>query len=161
MPKGNNSKLKLSYLEKIMLEKTDEEPPPDRPYSGGAETRPQRRPLPCTPGDCPSRDKLPPVPSGRIGEASWLHRPIPKVPVVAPNPSDPWTGRELTNRHSLPFSLPSQMEPRTDTPRLGSTFNLDTSMVSPDFEIIYLSNKYLWMTLMGNVLWYVLYWIQR
>ncbi|KAM9767558.1 E3 ubiquitin-protein ligase CBL isoform 2-T2 [Dama dama] len=103
-------------------------PPPDRPYSGGAETRPQRRPLPCTPGDCPSRDKLPPVPSGRIGEASWLHRPIPKVPVVAPNPSDPWTGRELTNRHSLPFSLPSQMEPRTDMPRLGSTFNLDTSM---------------------------------
>uniref|UniRef100_A0A8C2R0R2 E3 ubiquitin-protein ligase CBL n=1 Tax=Capra hircus TaxID=9925 RepID=A0A8C2R0R2_CAPHI len=103
-------------------------PPPDRPYSGGAETRPQRRPLPCTPGDCPSRDKLPPVPSGRIGETSWLHRPVPKVPVVAPNPSDPWTGRELTNRHSLPFSLPSQMEPRTDTPRLGSTFNLDTSM---------------------------------
>ncbi|XP_026937860.1 E3 ubiquitin-protein ligase CBL [Sagmatias obliquidens] len=103
-------------------------PPPDRPYSGGAETRPQRRPLPCTPGDCPSRDKLPPVPSGRAGEASWLPRPIPKVPVVAPNPSDPWTGRELTNRHSLPFSLPSQMEPRTDVPRLGSTFSLDTSM---------------------------------
>ncbi|KAK2504040.1 hypothetical protein MC885_002669, partial [Smutsia gigantea] len=88
-------------------------PPPDRPYSVGAETRPQRRPLPCTPGDCPSRDKLPPVPSSRLGE-SWLPRPIPKVPAVAPNPSDPWTGRELTNRHSLPFSLPSQMEPRTD-----------------------------------------------
>uniref|UniRef100_A0A8D0R5J8 E3 ubiquitin-protein ligase CBL n=1 Tax=Sus scrofa TaxID=9823 RepID=A0A8D0R5J8_PIG len=106
-------------------------PPPDRPYSGGTETRPQRRPLPCTPGDCPSRDKLPPVPSSRVGEASWLPRPIPKVPVVAPNPGDPWTGRELTNRHSLPFSLPSQMEPRTDVPRLGSAFSLDTSVPLP------------------------------
>ncbi|XP_053780865.1 E3 ubiquitin-protein ligase CBL isoform X5 [Desmodus rotundus] len=102
-------------------------PPPDRPYSVGAETRPQRRPLPCTPGDCPSRDKLPPVPSSRFGE-SWLPRPIPRVPVVTPNLSDPWTGRELTNRHSLPFSLPSQIEPRADVPRLGSTFSLDTSM---------------------------------
>uniref|UniRef100_A0A2K6BV70 E3 ubiquitin-protein ligase CBL n=1 Tax=Macaca nemestrina TaxID=9545 RepID=A0A2K6BV70_MACNE len=102
-------------------------PPPDRPYSVGTESRPQRRPLPCTPGDCPSRDKLPPVPSSRLGD-SWLPRPIPKVPVSAPNSSDPWTGRELTNRHSLPFSLPSQMEPRPDVPRLGSTFSLDTSM---------------------------------
>uniref|UniRef100_A0A2I2Y9Q1 E3 ubiquitin-protein ligase CBL n=1 Tax=Gorilla gorilla gorilla TaxID=9595 RepID=A0A2I2Y9Q1_GORGO len=102
-------------------------PPPDRPYSVGAESRPQRRPLPCTPGDCPSRDKLPPVPSSRLGD-SWLPRPIPKVPVSAPSSSDPWTGRELTNRHSLPFSLPSQMEPRPDVPRLGSTFSLDTSM---------------------------------
>lgn len=102
-------------------------PPPDRPYSVGAETRPQRRPLPCTPGDCPSRDKLPPVPSSRPGD-SWLSRPIPKVPVATPNPGDPWNGRELTNRHSLPFSLPSQMEPRADVPRLGSTFSLDTSM---------------------------------
>uniref|UniRef100_A0A2K5X071 E3 ubiquitin-protein ligase CBL n=1 Tax=Macaca fascicularis TaxID=9541 RepID=A0A2K5X071_MACFA len=102
-------------------------PPPDRPYSVGTESRPQRRPLPCTPGDCPSRDKLPPVPSSRLGD-SWLPRPIPKVPVSAPSSSDPWTGRELTNRHSLPFSLPSQMEPRPDVPRLGSTFSLDTSM---------------------------------
>uniref|UniRef100_A0A8B7W6W6 E3 ubiquitin-protein ligase CBL-like n=4 Tax=Castor canadensis TaxID=51338 RepID=A0A8B7W6W6_CASCN len=102
-------------------------PPPDRPYSVGAETRPQRRPLPCTPGDCPSRDKLPPVPSSRLGD-SWLSRPIPKVPVATPSPSDPWTGRELTNRHSLPFSLPSQVEPRADVSRLGSTFSLDTSM---------------------------------
>nr|XP_054294484.1 E3 ubiquitin-protein ligase CBL isoform X2 [Pongo pygmaeus] len=102
-------------------------PPPDRPYSVGAESRPQRRPLPCTPGDCPSRDKLPPVPSSRLGD-SWLPRPIPKVPVSAPSSSDAWTGRELTNRHSLPFSLPSQMEPRPDVPRLGSTFSLDTSM---------------------------------
>uniref|UniRef100_A0A2K6FCY2 E3 ubiquitin-protein ligase CBL n=1 Tax=Propithecus coquereli TaxID=379532 RepID=A0A2K6FCY2_PROCO len=102
-------------------------PPPDRPYSVGAENRPQRRPLPCTPSDCPSRDKLPPVPSSRVGD-SWLSRPIPKVPVAAPSPSDSWTGRELTNRHSLPFSLPSQVEPRADVPRLGSTFSLDTSM---------------------------------
>uniref|UniRef100_A0A8D2D6I5 E3 ubiquitin-protein ligase CBL n=1 Tax=Sciurus vulgaris TaxID=55149 RepID=A0A8D2D6I5_SCIVU len=102
-------------------------PPPDRPYSVGAEARPQRRPLPCTPGDCPSRDKLPPVPSSRIGD-SWLPRPIPKVPVATPSAGDPWTGRELTNRHSLPFSLPSQMEARADVPRLGSTFSLDTSM---------------------------------
>uniref|UniRef100_A0A2K6MQ13 E3 ubiquitin-protein ligase CBL n=1 Tax=Rhinopithecus bieti TaxID=61621 RepID=A0A2K6MQ13_RHIBE len=102
-------------------------PPPDRPYSVGTESRPQRRPLPCTPGDCPSRDKLPPVPSSRLGD-SWLPRPIPKVPVSAPSSGDPWTGRELTNRHSLPFSLPSQMEPRPDVPRLGSTFSLDTSM---------------------------------
>uniref|UniRef100_A0A8C2W4Q0 E3 ubiquitin-protein ligase CBL n=1 Tax=Chinchilla lanigera TaxID=34839 RepID=A0A8C2W4Q0_CHILA len=102
-------------------------PPPERPYAVGTETRPQRRPLPCTPGDCPSRDKLPPVPSSRLGD-SWLPRPIPKVPVATASPSDPWTGRELTNRHSLPFSLPSQMEPRADVARLGSTFNLDTSM---------------------------------
>uniref|UniRef100_A0A2I3HU31 E3 ubiquitin-protein ligase CBL n=1 Tax=Nomascus leucogenys TaxID=61853 RepID=A0A2I3HU31_NOMLE len=104
-------------------------PPPDRPYSVGVESRPQRRPLPCTPGDCPSRDKLPPVPSSRLGD-SWLPRPIPKVPVSAPSSGDPWTGRELTNRHSLPFSLPSQMEPRPDVPRLGSTFSLDTSMAN-------------------------------
>ncbi|KAM5316060.1 E3 ubiquitin-protein ligase CBL isoform 2-T2 [Glossophaga mutica] len=102
-------------------------PPPDRPYSVGAEIRPQRRPLPCTPGNCPSRDKLPPVVSSRFGE-SWLPRPIPRVPVATPNLSDPWAGRELTNRHSLPFSLPSQIEPRADVPRLGSTFSLDTSM---------------------------------
>lgn len=102
-------------------------PPPDRPYSVGAETRPQRRPLPCTPGDCPSRDKLPPVPSSRPGD-SWLPRPIPKVPVATPSPSDPWSGRELTNRHSLPFSLPSPVESRADVPRLGNTFSLDTSM---------------------------------
>uniref|UniRef100_H0UVD2 E3 ubiquitin-protein ligase CBL n=1 Tax=Cavia porcellus TaxID=10141 RepID=H0UVD2_CAVPO len=102
-------------------------PPPERPYAAGAETRPQRRPLPCTPGDCPGRDKLPPVPSSRLGD-SWLPRPIPKVPVATPSPSDPWTGRELTNRHSLPFSLPSQMESRADMARLGSTFSLDTSL---------------------------------
>ncbi|XP_076968787.1 E3 ubiquitin-protein ligase CBL isoform X3 [Tamandua tetradactyla] len=109
-------------------------PPPDRPYSVGAETRPQRRPLPCTPGDCPSRDKLLPVPSSRLGE-SWLPRPIPKIPVIAPSPGEPWTGRELTNRHSLPFSLPSHSEPRTDVSRLGSTLSLDPSM-NPKADVI-------------------------
>nr|KAF6437132.1 Cbl proto-oncogene [Molossus molossus] len=115
-------------------------PPPDRPYSVGAEARPQRRPLPCTPGDCSSRDKLPPVPSSRLGE-SWLPRPIPRAPVATPSPSDPWTGRELTNRHSLPFSLPSQVEARADVPRLGSTFSLDTAttmnsspLAGPEYE---------------------------
>uniref|UniRef100_A0A8C3TJ97 E3 ubiquitin-protein ligase CBL n=1 Tax=Chelydra serpentina TaxID=8475 RepID=A0A8C3TJ97_CHESE len=101
-------------------------PPPDRPYSMGVESRPQRRPLPCTPGDCPSRDKLPPVPSNRQGEP-WPSRPIPKAPSVALSPSDPWAGRELTNRHSLPFSLPSQMDSRPDAPRHGSTLSLDTT----------------------------------
>ncbi|XP_028930916.1 E3 ubiquitin-protein ligase CBL isoform X2 [Ornithorhynchus anatinus] len=101
-------------------------PPPDRPHSIGAEGRPQRRPLPCTPGDCPVRDKLPPVPSGRPGEP-WLSRPIPKVP-AALSPGDPWSGRELTNRHSLPFSLPSQMDPRADGLRHGSAFSLDTPL---------------------------------
>ncbi|XP_037738158.1 E3 ubiquitin-protein ligase CBL [Chelonia mydas] len=102
-------------------------PPPDRPYSIGAESRPQRRPLPCTPGDCPSRDKLPLVPSSRQGEP-WPSRPIPKAPSVALSPSDPWAGRELTNRHSLPFSLPSQMDSRPDAPRHGSTLSLDTTV---------------------------------
>ncbi|XP_054580548.1 E3 ubiquitin-protein ligase CBL [Eptesicus fuscus] len=102
-------------------------PPPDRPYSGGAEARPQRRPLPCTPADSSSRDKLPPVPSSRLGE-SWLPRPIPRVPAVTPSPGEPWTGRELTARHSLPFSLPSQMEPRAEGPRPASAFSLGASV---------------------------------
>uniref|UniRef100_A0A8C0H388 E3 ubiquitin-protein ligase CBL n=1 Tax=Chelonoidis abingdonii TaxID=106734 RepID=A0A8C0H388_CHEAB len=105
-------------------------PPPDRPYSIGAESRPQRRPLPCTPGDCPSRDKLPPVSSSRQGEP-WPLRPVPKAPSVALSPSDPWAGRELTNRHSLPFSLPSQMDSRPDAPRHGSTLSLDNLNSGP------------------------------
>ncbi|KAF1649076.1 UNVERIFIED_CONTAM: E3 ubiquitin-protein ligase CBL, partial [Eudyptes robustus] len=99
-------------------------PPPDRPHSIGTEGRPQRRPLPCTPGDCPSRDKPPPVPSNRQADL-WPSRPIPKAPSVALSPGDPWAGRELSNRHSLPFSLPSQMDSRADSHRLGSTLSLD------------------------------------
>ncbi|XP_059575931.1 E3 ubiquitin-protein ligase CBL-like [Alligator mississippiensis] len=101
-------------------------PPPDRPHSTGAESRPQRRPLPCTPGDCPVRDKLPPVPSNRQGEP-WASRPVPKAPSVALSPNDPWAGRELTNRHLLPFSLPSLMDSRPDVHRHGSTLSLDTT----------------------------------
>ncbi|KAK2532786.1 Cbl [Columba guinea] len=99
-------------------------PPPDRPHSIGTEGRPQRRPLPCTPGDCPSREKPPPVPSNRQADL-WPSRPIPKAPPVALSPADPWAGRELSNRHSLPFSLPSQMDSRADSHRLGSTLSLD------------------------------------
>uniref|UniRef100_A0A8U8B0X7 E3 ubiquitin-protein ligase CBL n=1 Tax=Geospiza parvula TaxID=87175 RepID=A0A8U8B0X7_GEOPR len=75
-------------------------------------SRRQRRPLPCTPGD---RDKPPPLPSNRQGEP-WPGRPMPKAP------AEPWAGRELSNRHSLPFSLPSQLEARA----LGSTLSLDS-----------------------------------
>ncbi|XP_033027916.1 E3 ubiquitin-protein ligase CBL isoform X4 [Lacerta agilis] len=105
-------------------------PPPDRPHSLGPESRPQRRPLPCTPGDCPTRDKLPPVPCNRQGDL-WSLRPIPKAPAVALSPNEPWASRELTNRHSLPFSLPSQMDTRTDAHRLGSTLSLDTPANQP------------------------------
>nr|XP_028564477.1 E3 ubiquitin-protein ligase CBL isoform X1 [Podarcis muralis] len=105
-------------------------PPPDRPHSLGPESRSQRRPLPCTPGDCPTRDKLPPVPCNRQGDL-WSLRPIPKAPAVALSPNEPWASRELTNRHSLPFSLPSQMDSRADTHRLGSTLSLDTPANQP------------------------------
>ncbi|KAG8141585.1 hypothetical protein E2320_007186 [Naja naja] len=91
-------------------------PPPDRPHAVGAESRPQRRPLPCTPGDGPSRDKLPPVPCNRQGEL-WPSRPMLKAPPEA------WANRELKNRHSLPFSLPSQMEARN---QLGLPAGLDS-----------------------------------
>ncbi|XP_015260971.1 PREDICTED: E3 ubiquitin-protein ligase CBL [Gekko japonicus] len=106
-------------------------PPPDRPHAiTASDTRPQRRPLPCTPGDCPSRDKLPALPSNRQGEL-WPSRPIPKALGVALSPSEPWANRELTNRHSLPFSLPSQMDSRADVHRHGSTLSLDTTVTQP------------------------------
>lgn len=104
-------------------------PPPDRPHSLGTESRPQRRPLPCTPGDCPARDKPPPLPSSRQGDL-WPARPMPKAPPVAVSAAEPWAGRELSNRHSLPFSLPSQLESRAESLRLGSTLSLDNPTVS-------------------------------
>ncbi|XP_066495482.1 E3 ubiquitin-protein ligase CBL [Tiliqua scincoides] len=110
-------------------------PPPDRPHSIGAENRPQRRPLPSTPGDCPSRDKLPPMPSNRQGEL-WPSRPIPKTPAVALSPGEPWAGRELTNRHSLPFSLPSQLDSRGDMHRPGSTLSLETTVTQPGGPLV-------------------------
>lgn len=79
--------------------------------------------MPCTPGDCPSRDKLPPVPCNRQGDL-WPSRPMLKAPPEA------WASRELKNRHSLPFSLPSQMDARVEPHRLGSTLSLDTPVVS-------------------------------
>uniref|UniRef100_A0ABM5EQF1 E3 ubiquitin-protein ligase CBL n=1 Tax=Pogona vitticeps TaxID=103695 RepID=A0ABM5EQF1_9SAUR len=102
-------------------------PPPDRPPSIGTDGRSQRRPLPCTPGECPSRDKLVPVPCNRQGEL-WPSRPMPKAPAVALSPGEPWASRELTNRHSLPFSLPSQMDTRAEAHRHGSTLSLDNTM---------------------------------
>ncbi|NWR00759.1 CBL ligase, partial [Paradoxornis webbianus] len=99
-------------------------PPPDRPHPLGPESRPQRRPLPCTPGDCPSRDKPPPLPSNRQSDL-WAARAVPKAPGVAASAAEPWAGRELSNRHSLPFSLPSQVESRAESLRLGSTLSLD------------------------------------
>lgn len=105
-------------------------PPPDRPHSLGTESRPQRRPLPCTPSDCPSsRDKPPPLPSSRQGDL-WPGRPMPKAPAVGVGAAEPWAGRELSNRHSLPFSLPSQVESRAENLRLGSTLSLDSPGVS-------------------------------
>lgn len=101
-------------------------PPPDRPHCIGAESRSQRRPLPSTPGDLPARDKLPPVPSNRQVEP-WQQRPIPKALAAGLSAQEPWASRELTNRHSLPFTLPSQMDSRLDGHRHGSTLSLDTS----------------------------------
>lgn len=45
-------------------------------------------------------------------------------------PTEAWASRELKNRHSLPFSLPSQMDARVEPHRLGSTLSLDTPVVS-------------------------------
>lgn len=56
---------------------------------------------------------------------------MPKAPpAAAVSPGDVWAGRELSNRHSLPFSLPSQMESRAESLRLGSTLSLDNPGVS-------------------------------
>ncbi|XP_062377767.1 E3 ubiquitin-protein ligase CBL isoform X2 [Sardina pilchardus] len=104
-------------------------PPPDRPPPTGPDTRLQRRPLPCTPGD-PPRDKLPPTPPNR-GMADWNSRPVPKAP-TAPSLSvgagiaelrgaaasgggaGGASSRELSNRHSLPLALPSAMDGRVE-----------------------------------------------
>ncbi|XP_069038498.1 E3 ubiquitin-protein ligase CBL isoform X2 [Lepisosteus oculatus] len=96
-------------------------PPPDRPHSAGPEGRLQRRPLPSTPGE-PPRDKLPPAPPNR-GQADWQSRPVPKAPTQAAG--DPWVGRELSNRHSLPLALPSTLDGRPEAQRHNSTMSLD------------------------------------
>ncbi|MBN3293341.1 CBL ligase, partial [Polypterus senegalus] len=96
-------------------------PPPDRPHSAGSEGRLQRRPLPCTPGD-PPRDKLPPTPP------NWQPRPVPKAPVQPPNAAETWSGRELSNRHSLPLALPSTMDTRPEAQRHSSAMGLDSPL---------------------------------
>ncbi|MBN3318014.1 CBL ligase, partial [Atractosteus spatula] len=96
-------------------------PPPDRPHSAGPDGRLQRRPLPSTPGE-PPRDKLPPAPPNR-GQADWQSRPVPKAPTQAAG--DPWAGRELSNRHSLPLALPSTLDGRPEAQRHNSTMSLD------------------------------------
>lgn len=67
------------------------------------------------------------MPSNRQGEL-WPSRPIPKMPALSPG--EPWASRELTNRHSLPFSLPSQLDARGDAHRPGSTLSLEAVAVS-------------------------------
>lgn len=95
-------------------------PPPDRPHSIAGESRPQRRPLPSTPTDKP-------LPfSGSRPADPWPSRSVPKVPPPSLATNDPWTGgKELTNRHSLPFTLPSHLDERKD--RHGSTLSLDNA----------------------------------
>ncbi|XP_053547331.1 E3 ubiquitin-protein ligase CBL [Bombina bombina] len=100
-------------------------PPPDRPHSMVGDGRPQRRPLPSTPAE---------KSSGRSADP-WLTRSVPKAPTSNLNPGDPWSGgRELTNRHSLPFTLPSLVDDRRD--RHGSTQSLDNTGISASVELL-------------------------
>lgn len=104
-------------------------PPPDRPHSMVGDNRPQRRPLPSTPAEKPL-----PVPSSRPDP--WHVRSVPKAPTPSLNPSDPWTGaKELTNRHSLPFTLPSHVDDKR-VDRHGSTQSLDNAGTSGCAELL-------------------------
>ncbi|XP_044138286.1 E3 ubiquitin-protein ligase CBL [Bufo gargarizans] len=104
-------------------------PPPDRPHSMVADNRPQRRPLPSTPAEKPL-----PLPSSRPDP--WNMRSVPKAPAPSLNPSDPWTGgKELTNRHSLPFTLPSHVDDKR-VDRHGSTQSLDIAGTSGCVELL-------------------------
>ncbi|XP_031439692.1 E3 ubiquitin-protein ligase CBL isoform X2 [Clupea harengus] len=106
-------------------------PPPDRPPPTGPDTRLQRRPLPCTPGDL-TLDKLPPAPPNR-GMADWNARPVPKAPTAqALSAGEARAGgagaavsRELSNRHSLPLALPSALDGRGDAGRNNSSVSLE------------------------------------
>ncbi|XP_043936986.1 E3 ubiquitin-protein ligase CBL [Protopterus annectens] len=102
-------------------------PPPDRPHVIGTEVRPPRRPLPVAPGDIPTRDRPPPAPPNRTQEA-WQQRPSAKAQTLCPG--DAWAGRELTNRHSLPLSLPSQMDSRPEVHKHSSTTSLDNTITT-------------------------------
>ncbi|XP_073422572.1 E3 ubiquitin-protein ligase CBL isoform X1 [Dendrobates tinctorius] len=102
-------------------------PPPDRPHSMVGDNRPQRRPLPSTPAEKPL-----PHPSNRPDP--W--RSVPKAPTPNLNANDPWTGgKELTNRHSLPFTLPSHIDDKR-VERHGSTQSLDNAATSGCMELL-------------------------
>ncbi|XP_053308094.1 E3 ubiquitin-protein ligase CBL isoform X2 [Spea bombifrons] len=99
-------------------------PPPDRPHSMVGDSRPQRRPLPSTPADKPL-----PAPSARPADP-WNPRSVPKAPTpCVPPVGDSWAGgKELSNRHSLPFTLLSHVDDRRD--RHGSTQSLDNTGIN-------------------------------
>lgn len=104
-------------------------PPPERHPSANSESRMQRRPLPSTPNDIPARDKPPLAPPNRPGEP-WNSRPqATKASAQTLNLGDRWTGRELSNRHSLPLPLTSLIDTRTDATRHSSSLGLDNVVI--------------------------------
>ncbi|XP_063293182.1 E3 ubiquitin-protein ligase CBL [Pelobates fuscus] len=105
-------------------------PPPDRPHSMVGDSRPQRRPLPSTPADKP-----PSFQSARPADP-WNPRSVPKAPTPSlTSGADSWTGgKELTNRHSLPFTLPSHVDERRD--RHGSTQSLDNTGINSCVDLL-------------------------
>ncbi|XP_078389606.1 E3 ubiquitin-protein ligase CBL [Cetorhinus maximus] len=103
-------------------------PPPERNPSASVDSRMQRRPLPSTPSDLLPRDKPPLLPPNRPGEAWHARSQAAKAPLQVLNPGDRWTGRELSNRHSLPLALSSQMDSRTEAVRHSSSLGLDSTV---------------------------------
>ncbi|XP_063798987.1 E3 ubiquitin-protein ligase CBL isoform X2 [Pseudophryne corroboree] len=104
-------------------------PPPDRPHSMVGDNRPQRRPLPSTPSEKPLLFS-----SSRPADP-WHVRSVPKAPTPNLTPSDPWAGgKDLPNRNSLPFTLPSHVEEKRDCH--GSTQSLDSTGTSAGAELL-------------------------
>ncbi|XP_069750767.1 E3 ubiquitin-protein ligase CBL isoform X2 [Narcine bancroftii] len=103
-------------------------PPPERHPSTNTDSRMQRRPLPSTPNDLPARDKPPLAPPNRPGEPWHSRAQATKPSVHTLNLGDRWTGRELSNRHSLPLALTSHMESRTEAVRHSSSLGLDNTL---------------------------------
>ncbi|KAM9298997.1 E3 ubiquitin-protein ligase CBL [Gastrophryne carolinensis] len=104
-------------------------PPPDRPHSIVGEGRPQRRPLPLTPAEKPLS-----FTSSRPSEAWHIHSAHQAPP---PNlaSSVPWPGgKELSNRHSLPFVLSTQVDEWGD--RHGSSLSLDSPETISTIELL-------------------------
>ncbi|XP_048471394.1 E3 ubiquitin-protein ligase CBL isoform X2 [Rhincodon typus] len=102
--------------------------PPERHPSASIDSRMQRRPLPSTPSDLLPRDKPPLVPPNRPGETWHIRSQAAKTPIQTLNSGDRWTGRELSNRHSLPLALSSQMDTRTEAVRHSSSLGLDNTV---------------------------------